>query len=76
MPFVRSAKLSDLASLTAEVHEFLAQPGVQPGVITRFSPDLASRVYEEVLARSAEDLLEARRRERESAPEVLAFRVS
>lgn len=75
MPFVRSAKLVSLESLTDEVHQFLIRPGLQPGVVARLSPELASRVHEEVLARTTDDLLEARRKERASTPEVLSFRV-
>lgn len=73
MPFVRSAELRDLDTLAAEVRARIER--ANPGAPVELN-DLASKIQGQVLARSAEQLLEGRRRERAIAPEVLAFRVS
>jgi hypothetical protein len=75
MPFLRSVQLPSLESLTVEVRDFLAQPTIRQGEKAQMPMHLASRLDEEVLSRTATELLEARRREREVVADILTMRV-
>lgn len=75
MAFVRATQLANLDELTAKIHETLSAPNVRVGEFVPMDPALLTRIEEEVLARSAEALMEVRRRERATPAEVLAFQL-
>lgn len=75
MSFVRVVPPAKPDALTTELHEFLASPAVRVGHYTAMDAGLANRVEDAVLARSADSLVEVRRRERATPPEVLAFQL-
>ena len=73
MPFVRATQLANLDELTDKVRETLSASNV--GEFVAMDPQLLNRVEQEVLARSAEALMEVRRRERATPAEVLAYQL-
>jgi hypothetical protein len=75
VPFVRATQLANLDELTGEVHATLAASTVRVGEFVAIDPGLLNRVEQEVLARSAEALMEVRRRERATPAEVLAYQL-
>lgn len=74
--YVRATQLAKPDELTAKIHETLSSPNVRAGKVVAVDAAVLSRVEDQVLSRSAEALLEVRRRERATPAEVLAFQLS
>ena len=75
MPFVRATQVANLDELTGKVHEALSASNVRAGEFVAMDKGLFNRVEQEVLARSADALMEVRRRERATPAEVLAYQL-
>jgi hypothetical protein len=75
VPFVRVTQLANFDEVTSKVHEALAAADVRAGEFVTLDKDLFNRVEQEALARSADALMEVRRRERATPPEVLAYQL-
>lgn len=56
-----------------ELHAFLSNAGARVGEIVTMNEQLAERLDDEVPARSADDLLQLRKRERAIPADILAL---
>lgn len=73
MAFVRASQSTSLDSLTMELHAFLSNAGTRVGEVVTMNEQLAERLDDEVPARSADDLLQLRKRERAIPADILAL---
>lgn len=75
MAFVRTNQVANLDALTSKIHEALSAPNVRVGESVHIEKSLVEKVEQQVLERSADALLEVRRRERTTPAEVLAYQL-
>jgi len=73
--FVRTTRLANLDELTSKIHEALSAPTVRVGEFVSIDQGLVNKVEQQVLERSADALMEVRRRERATPAEVLAYQL-